>query len=355
MKIQTDANFYTKDDNINYQRSSALKSLESCNWLYYCSYVLNLPQSTNDGALKGNVCHTFFECLINPRHKKIHSKILKEKTVTAHNGAERFIKKLIKRFNLPPTQEIFDSINKMIVVGLSNDFYSKGAKIVGKEYRFKIKNENPKYAIYGTMDKIVIKGKYLIIEDYKSSKKKYEGEEITANVQALMYSLAAKKLWPDLIPKVRFIFLQYPDNPFIEIEYKDYVLEGFEEYLAAIQKKIDNFSFEDAKDGFAADKKRGENTFSGSLLCGYSKFPGHANKEGKPYWHCPYKFPYDYYTLIKDGNVIKSALNINDLKNTEGMEVKKIRYQGCPRWQQPIDDFAPKVQEVKKTNVFDDF
>lgn len=357
MKIKSDASFYNTTDGNTYQRSSSLKTLEACNWQYYCSYVLKLPQESNDGARKGNVCHTFFECLINTRHKKNFNRIIKANSVKGDKACEKLVYKLIKRFDLTPNEDTFNAIDKMILVGLVNDFYSKGGKIIGIEYRFKFNNENPKYAIYGTMDKIVIKGDELIIEDYKSSKKKYEGEEVTANVQALMYLLVAKKLWPELKRKIRFIFLQYPKDPFVEIEYKDYVLEGFEEYLAVLQKRVDSFTLGDAKDGFAADKKHGENTFSGPLICGRATYRGQLKKDGTKMWHCPFKFPYDYYVLTKDGKELASSLNEADFEIQEGEKVEKRHYAGCPRFQQPLSDIeAPKLKPVIKDDKFwDDF
>lgn len=354
MKIHTDATFYKDDDGLNYQRSSALKSFEACNWLYYCNYVLKLPQGTNDGALKGTVCHTFFECLLHTRHKDVYKVVMKEKTITASKAATKLVKKLMKKHGLAETEENFKHIDTMIIVGLSNDFYCKGAKIIGNEYRFKINNENPKYSIYGTMDKLSVKDGVLTIEDYKSSKKKYEGDEIKANVQALMYTLAAKKTWPHLKTKLRFIFLQFPENPFIEIEYSDEVLSGFEAYLEMIQKKVDSFSLDDAKNGFAFDKKRGENTFSGSLLCGYGKFPGHKNKDGKVYWVCPYKWAYDYWVTVKDGKIIHADLNKDNLEPKDGETIEKRKYDGCLRWSQPLNDMLPEVKkEVKKTVIWD--
>lgn len=356
MKIQTDKDFY-KDDGVNFIRSSALKSFESCSWLYYCDYVLKLPHTSNKGAMMGNVCHSFFECLLKskPKRKQLFNKIIKSGSIFKIESAKRLVLRFIKSQNLPEDKETLELIDNMILVGLKSDFYIKDGKIIGNEFRFKIQNENPKYSIYGTIDKVVVKNKTLMIDDFKSSKKKYEDEEISGNIQALMYSLAAKKTWPELKPSLRFIFLQFPEDPYIKIEYNDNILKGFEEYLAAIQTKIDNFTLADAKNNFAADKERGKNTFTGSLLCGYSKYPGHLNREGKPYWHCAFKFPYDYYAVVKDGKTLRTSMTVQELSLKDGEGLEKRHYEGCPRWVKPMNDF--KVEKVSNTKpcTFDDF
>ena len=50
--------------------ASRLKTLQSCTWLYYCKYILKLPDTTNSGALRGTHIHLILEILQNPRHKK---------------------------------------------------------------------------------------------------------------------------------------------------------------------------------------------------------------------------------------------------------------------------------------------
>ena len=304
----------------------------------------------------GNVCHSFFECLLHKRHKHFYKKILKKESVKGSKATEKLIKKLIKNNGLPETEEVFDKIDKMIQVGLKSDFFVAGGKIVGNEYRFKIQNESPRYNIFGTIDRITLKGKYVYIDDFKSSKKKYEGDEVSANVQALMYSLAAKKLWPKLKPIVRFIFLQFPKDPIIKIEYSEVMLNGFEEYLAMIQDKIDNFTISDAKNNFAADKSFGTNTFTGKLICGFATKPGELKKDGTKKWHCPYKFPYDYFALIKNNKVIKTSIKLSELQPKEGETVETRKYLGCPRFQNILNDIKVNIVLDKKfNNILDDF
>ena len=352
MKIQTDATFYKTDNGENYIRSSSLKTFQSCSWLYYQDYVNKVPQISNKGALQGNVCHSIFECLLNPRHKSVYKQIIKQKSAALVPSINRLIKKLIKRNSLPETDEIFNKIVDMIWVGLITDFYVKGGEIIGREYRFKIQNEIPKYSIYGTIDKIAIKDNYIIIEDFKSSKLQYSGEDLKSNTQALMYSLAASKLWPKYKNKVRFIFLQYPENPIQELEFDKNTLLGFEYFLEHIQKQVDSFSEEDAKNNFAVDKEiPKDGGFGGKIQCGFAKYPGQLKKNGDLMWACSFKFKRDYYVLIRDGRVIQSAHTKEELVLEDGDSIEVRTYLGCPRFLNALEGMSVPIK--KYDNFFD--
>ena len=349
MKIETDASFYQTEAKEVYQRSSALKTYDSCSWSYYCNYVLKLPHADNQGALQGNVCHSFFECMLHPRHKKSFKPIVKAKTVNAVPAAARYVRALIRKNKLPATDQIFKKIDDMILVGLNTDFYVKGGKLVGNEFRFKIKNENPKYQIYGTIDKIALieKQKVVQIDDFKSSKMKYSGEDKDSGVQALMYSLACKKLWPDYRPKLRFVFLQYPDDPIQYAEFSDDVLRGFEYYLANTQEKFDKFTEKDAVLNFAADQGMpSDGSFGGTLSCGFAKKAGQLKKDGTLMWHCPFKFAYDYYIVKNGEKVVRTHLKREDVVLKEGEIVETARYDGCPRFRDRVSEM-PDAAIVK--------
>ena len=58
--------------------ASRIKTAQQCTWLYWSKYKLKLPDSSNDGASRGTVCHNIFECLGNPRHKKHYKTIIKD-------------------------------------------------------------------------------------------------------------------------------------------------------------------------------------------------------------------------------------------------------------------------------------
>jgi ATP-dependent helicase/DNAse subunit B len=356
MKIETDASFYKTDSKINYQRSSALKSFTSCSWLYYCNYFLKIPQADNQGALQGNVCHSFFECLLEKRRKPIFKVVMKAGTTKASPSAYKLVKRLIKRNKLPATDEIFDRIDKMILVGLKSDFYVAGGKIVGKEYRFKIENKEPRYNIYGTIDKISLikKTKVCQIDDYKSSKVKYSGEDKESGIQALVYSLACKKIWPEYKPIVRFHFLQFPDEPVQEVSFTDETLMGFEHYLAETQIRIDAFSEKSAYLNFAADEPiPADGSFGGRLSCGFAKRPNQMKKDGSPMWACPFKFAFTYFIVKKNEKFVSAHLKKENIILKDGETIESNDYQGCPRYRDIIPDTA--ISKTNTVNVLDDF
>ena len=62
--------------------ASRVKTLENCSWLYWCNYHLKLPQEKNEGAKKGEICHTIFEVLLLKNRKTYFDKIVRDDTVT---------------------------------------------------------------------------------------------------------------------------------------------------------------------------------------------------------------------------------------------------------------------------------
>jgi len=337
-------------------RSSKLKTLEGCSYLYYACYVLGLPQKANSGQEKGSICHDILEMLSRPKHKKAYKKIMKRGSVFAHVPAQRLVLNYInKTQTLEPIDA--DHIDQMIMVGLNTDYWVKGGKIISHEHMFEITNEEPFYRIKGFFDKVSIKGGYTIIDDYKSSKRQFVGQDRESNLQAMIYSLAAKKLWPDSKPKVRFIFLQYPDDPIMEIEFTEDVLKGFETYLALVQEKIDVFSAKDAIKDMAAYKEipsTGE--FKGKLLCGFAKSPNQLKKDGTRMWHCPMKFGFTYGAIKKDGKVISTCFEdkIDKIILKDGETIERLAFGGCPHYNK-VDVLSDMKATVVPKYVSKDF
>jgi hypothetical protein len=336
--------------------ASRIKTFESCSWLYYAKYTLKIPDSTNEGALKGSVIHDLFELLILPKHKNKYKSIIKKNHISGSASVDRLVKIYIKKYKLPSKQEIYDHINQMILVGLKADFYVKGAKLIKPEYEFNILNQTPRYLIRGFIDRPSKKGDEVIIDDYKTSKKKFEGEDIESNMQAIIYSIACKKIWPELTPKVRFVFLQFPEEPLLEISFTDEQLKGAEYYLESIQFKLDNFSKKQAYSNMAADKGMpSDGTFSGKLMCGFAKEAGQLKKDGSPMWHCSYKFPFKYYIVKKNGEIIKSYKKKEEIYLKDGESIEEAMYQGCPKFCNVISELPETKIEKKYTDALDDF
>ena len=147
-----------------------------------------------------------------------------------------------------------------------------------------------------------------------------------------MYSLFASKKWPDKKPIIRFIFLQFPEDPILELEFTEDTLKGFEYMLADDSVKMQNFTKEDALANLAAYQpipKTGE--FSGKLLCGFAKFPGQLKKDGTVMFFCPSKWPFTYYKVKnKEGNFIISIKTQFDYQLKEGEYFEEVHFDGCP-------------------------
>jgi len=302
--------------------ASRIKTLETCSWVYWNNYHVKVPQTQNDGALRGTICHTIFELLLNPRHKHNYEKIIKKNSIQGSKSITKLVKKLKEKSGLDESN--FKILDDMIMVGLKCDFFGKGGTILKPEYAFEIKNDTPKYHIKGFIDKPIKKKKEMHIIDYKSSKYKFRGDDLEANIQAMMYSLASLKLWPKLKPIVRFLFLRFPKQPIQELSFDENQIKGFEHYLEHINDYINKFDKKSAEANFAADNDKNR------WMC----------QTGN--WKCPYKDPYEYYVkLNKENEIIESNLD-GKFKNIEGFTIEKRKYAGCPKFNiknKKSDDF----------------
>jgi len=333
--------------------ASKIKTLEGCTWIYWANYHLKLPQTQNDGARMGSICHSIFEFLIKEKRKKYFDIIIKHNSVDSIPSIKRLIDTYIRKSGLIYSEEVKKKIYDMILVGLKSDFYVKGCELIEPELAFDIVNENPKYHLKGFIDKPFKNKQEVIIDDYKSSKKQFEGSEKESNTQALLYSLASKKLWPELKPRVRFIFLQFPENPIMELEFSEDTLSGFEAYLSKIQKQVNNFDVIDAYTHFAADHTPPKGEFKGRLMCGFAKSPGQKKKDGTNMWVCSFKFPFIYYSVIKEnGEIAYSSFDKNKIKLKSGETIKELFYEGCPRFRNVINN--SKIQKAVVYNKKED-
>ena len=305
-----------KKKNKVFLSASRMKTMETCSWLYWCKYHLKLPDKTNDGALRGSICHLILELLLKPRHKKHYDAIMESKDIASSVPVNRTVIKFLKA-NDAWSDENYELCNKMIYVALNYDYFGgEGGHIDKPEEEFKIENKKPKYNIYGFIDKPVqYEDKGLLkIVDYKTSKAKFKGDELETNIQAMMYSLAAKKLWPKLKRRVvQFLFLKFPRSPAQELEYTDEQLKGFEYYLERVNKIVEEFDEKAANSDYATNNGH-------QWLCGPAKSG----------WICPFHKPFDYYVLLdKDGKQVKSSYE-NDFEPEDGQTVEKRHYEGCP-------------------------
>lgn len=334
--------------------ASKIKTLKSCSWQYWCKYHLKLPDKTNDGALKGWIVHLVFECLGNPRHIEHYKSITKKKNVLASKAVKRLIYKHIKASNLNFEDHLQD-ICEMIYKGLLYDFfgneYGKPSRVIAeKDFEIEVSEGDINYKIKGFIDRLFIydKKSFVLIRDFKTNKKKYEGEEVTDNLQDNMYTLAVTKLFPELKDiEMEFVFLKQPtqEQMIMKMHGKNkHELAGFEYELSEYQKYADNFNEETATSNMAVSQGMPrDGSFSGKLLCGFATRPDELKKDGTPKWYCSFKFGFDYYAVIdKDGKLKKSYFTRKEAKESKLEKTDKIEkrtYDGCPHFCKPKDDF----------------
>lgn len=329
--------------------ASRIKTAQSCSWLYWCKYKLKLPDTSNDGAKRGSICHLIFEVLGNKRHKKYHRQIVKSGSVFAVPSIERLIMKHACRVGVDDKENL-DLIKEMTFNGLCYDFFGNvngrpTEALSEQDFLIVCDEGGYRYKIRGFIDKLFLykKRKYALIRDFKSSKSVFKGKEITDNMQDLMYSLAVKKLFPEYSNRQsEFVFLKFgldqdgDDTGIVKMNpITDDELNGFQSQLTQIQDYLDNFSEQDAKSNFAADQGfPKDNTFSGKLMCGFAKQRGELKKDGNPKWYCPMKFDFFYYHIKdKNGNFFASVMedDFDESMIPPGGSHEMQYYAGCPK------------------------
>jgi hypothetical protein len=340
--------------------ASRIKTAQQCSWLYWAKYVLKLPDKSNDGASKGWICHLVFEVLGVERRAEHFKKIIESQSIWSVESIKKMVEKHAKKLDVY-NQESLDDIDRMVVNGLNYDFFGEdygpmNDSFSEKEFNLEIDEGVKRYNIRGFIDKLFLyEDNSAIIRDFKSSKQKFKGKEISDNMQDLMYCLAIKKLYPQYKSISEFLFLKFelekdmldqPGPGVIKMaELSDDVLEGFEYELSGIQNYLENFTEEEAKSNFASNQPYPKDgTFGGPLSCGkdgykMSKGKEVLDKEGKPIkaFICQFRKPFEYYVLLdKEGNIKKSVYpeekGLLSEKLEKGFKIEKREYSGCPAW-----------------------
>ena len=316
-----------------YLSASRLKTLDTCSWVYYCNYVLKMPQSSNDGANRGSVAHNVLECLLR-KDKKVNGqsrgetvqKILIDNPRNS-NSVNRLVIKYAKQFNVAD-EENLNLIYGFLQIALKNNFYLSHLELQEPEYEFIFGDpEVEGYRLKGFIDKhgICDKTKTLEIWDYKTSKAKFPKGELDNNLQALIYSLIMWKKYPDYKNSVKFLFLKFPRAPLQEISFSTDQLSGFEEILKSSYEYLQDFGYEKAKSNLAFNNQKN------SWLCGKACYPGEEKEDGTLKWCCQHKFARKYYAVVNEaGDNLRTAYNLEDLKEQDGEKVLLKSYGGCP-------------------------
>ena len=330
-----------------YLSASKIKTYSSCSWQYYASYNLKIPQSGNSGASRGTVVHNLFELIAKSKHNHFIQKIWLAGNPEKIPAVKRFLERQFKNQKLDKLEQVkpikvkygnknnWESVCEMVMTTLKFEFLSeKNQKIIHSEYEFDIVNESPKYAVRGFIDRLSEEdnGSTLKILDYKSSSKKFKGEEEESNIQAMIYSLVARKIWKNYDKyKASFFFMRFPEDPYQNNEFTDRELDGLEHYLEYITEILQNINEDSAKDNMASkDKEK-------SWLCGRGK------------WVCPYRDKLTFFKVVDNSKTgkdseISSYLKKDDAENkakqNQDWSVQVTDYAGCPAFKKSQEFFS---------------
>jgi hypothetical protein len=331
--------------------ASRIKTLKGCSWKYFCNYILKLPKDWNEGSARGSASHDVLEILARPDRKKRVKKLLRKKW-PFDASIEKLIRLKAQHYNVGDKENIL-LIKDFLNTALRKDFFGESLAQPDEDHAeltFDLSVDKPekgiKYRILGFIDRLFLYRKkgLVLIRDYKTSKQKYKGEDISDNLQDLFYTLAAKSRFPKIKESVvEFLFLKFDHD--VDDDHKnscvlrmdsvkDCELEGLEHELTHYQQVIDEFDEESALENFAYNQGfPSDDSFSGRLQCGFAKYKGQLKKDGSLMWHCPYKFPYDFYRVYnKEGKEI-DCVKDEDLdldRYPSDCYTRKYKYAGCP-------------------------
>lgn len=325
---------------------SKISTFKKCSASYYYTYLFNpkLPRSENTGSLLGGIVHDVAETLghISKKHYKLTLKLAKSKKLT--KPVARLLKIKLKKAGIL-SDETFQKAGDYLISALSYDFWFDGCgSMLRPELEFNIDTDTIK--MKGFLDRAALYrdqdgDTFIKIWDLKTQKQLFSPEDIENSIQALSYLMAAKTLYPMInLMKSRVDFIMVAHNQKQTFKLKN--LEQYEEFIKGIEEYqvlVDTFNKERISSGLAKDKGfPKDKTFSGLLVCGIGvKNKGDLKKDGSLKYHCPFRFPFDYYTLVdKAGKVHYSGLEPKFDKN---LELKQFRFPGCCGF------YHPKITE----------
>lgn len=346
------------DSNMTKLSASRIKTAQDCSWKYWCKYKLKLPDTSNDGASRGTICHLILELLCLPDRKDYYDQVIAEQDIFCIPSIKRLVYIWANRLNVSDPDNIL-MINEMTVNGLQYDYFGQTTGKVSlafseKKFDIVVNEDGKRYHINGFIDKLFLykKQKIAIIRDFKTSKEVFKGKDAQDNLQDLIYSLATKKLFPEYKNRYsEFLFLKFNlENDLLGDSgegvlrmdsLSDDELEGFEYQLTEWQNYLDDFNESYAQENYAFDRgfPAKDAGFCDRLSCGFAKYPGELKKDGLPKWHCSFKFGFKYWVLKGSDGAIKSSAHYDDKDTLIEKQAKKdiiemMTYEGCPRHNQ---------------------
>jgi len=142
--------------------ASRIKTAQSCSWIYWCKYKLKLPDTSNDGASRGTICHLILELLCEPKRKNYFDTIIKKNTLFCIPSVKRLVYIWAHRLDVADPENI-ELIDAMTINGLQYDYFGKATgkptkAFSEKDFHIIVDDEDKgiKYRINGFIDKLFL-------------------------------------------------------------------------------------------------------------------------------------------------------------------------------------------------------
>lgn len=291
--------------------------------MYAAKYITKVPDPVGEAARRGSVAHDTLEIMLNPRHAHHYENAILHDTCRGVPALWRVIERFASKYDVYDDKSL-EMIDEFIMVAFQNDFHGvKGTYKALPEQDFELKidrGDGRRYNIKGFIDQLFFvrdaSGEWLDIKDFKTGSL-FKAEKLAFPVQAMMYLLAARELYPEFKRRrFRFQFVK-GKNQYVVCDVNDLQLDGFEWLLSDLQRAMDSFTMENAMDN-----------------------PYHSALEGKTCWMfgkpCSFKDPVDFHALIDaEGNTLASSFDPKELTTKEGQTVQRRSWKGCPMFYNP--------------------
>lgn len=285
--------------------------------------MAKLPEANGVAANRGLCVHKVLECLLRPDRRDYVDRMVKEKQALCVPSVARLTMYLAKKLKVDAADHV-EKIKTFILTAVSFDFYCEGCIDLKSEEWFSIEKNG--YIINGKIDVTAVFDDKIVCRDFKTSRAKYNKEDIDFPIQALMYNLALKEKYPNLPIEVDFVFLKYVKKPFQKTKITEQLLAGFESWLEYMAEYLEDFDYEKGVSNFAAHDP------SRKFLCG--KEMGSLDKENNEAFVCGFRYPFLYWVLLDGEKIIKKSRNREELEyiRRDGMTLEMREQSGCPAW-----------------------
>jgi len=199
--------------------ASKLNTFFTCELQYYAKYELGIKDPPGEPAKFGSAFHKIMETIVNTKKCPDIVAVAKEFDVITRT----------------------DDLVKLTKSTLQNGYLSNAKNIKAVEIGFDLPIKNrPTTNVRGFIDRLDLEldKNYATVIDIKTGSHPFTKKELVDNIQAKVYALATKRLYPE-ITKLDMIFWFVKSQKRQLVEFDKYKIDAFEDELTNIADKID--------------------------------------------------------------------------------------------------------------------